>query len=69
MTGVPGAQDIVSAIAKLTAELKRRETRQRKKGEKDQGLRKTLTEDDLRLGSDAMSILARLQNEQGEMDV
>ena len=69
MTGAPSAQDIVSAIAKLSAELKRRETRQRKKGEKDQELRKTLTEDDLRLGTDAMTILASLRNEQGEMDV
>lgn len=69
MTGAPSAQDVASAIAKTALELKRRETRQRKKGEKDQERQMSLTEDDLRLGADAMSILAASQNEQGEMDV
>lgn len=69
MTGVPNAQDIVAAVATLTSELKRREAQQRKRAEKDKTLRKSLTEDDLRLGSDAMSVLAGLRNEQGEMDV
>lgn len=68
-TGAPSTQDIVAAIANLAGGLKRQETRQRKKGERDQELRKILTEDDLRRGTDAMSILASSRNEQGEMDV
>lgn len=67
--GAPSAQDVVSAVGNIAAALKRQETRQRNKKEKDQGLRKTLTEEDLRRGTDAMSILARSQNEQDEMDV
>lgn len=65
----PSAQDVISAIGNISAALKRQEARQKAKTDKDQALRKTLREDDLRLASDAMSILARSNNEQGEMDI
>jgi hypothetical protein len=68
-TGAPSAQDIVSAIGKLSANLKRQETRQMTKAAKDQALKKILTEEDLRQGVDARSVLARLASGQGELDL
>ena len=69
MKGAPSAQDIVSAIGNIATALKRQEARQKAKAKQDQALRKTLTEEDLRLAGDAMSTLASSINEQGEMDV
>jgi hypothetical protein len=68
-TGAPTAQDIVEAVGKLAKGIKRRETREKGKFAKDETLRKSLTEDDLRRGADAMSVLASLREEQGELDV
>ncbi|MBS1770547.1 MAG: TniB family NTP-binding protein [Acidobacteria bacterium] len=68
-TGAPSAQDIVAAVRRLASKLKRQEARQKTKDDKDRHLRMTSAEDDLRRGTDAMSILASLGNEQGEMDI
>jgi hypothetical protein len=39
------------------------------KADKDRALKKILSEDDLRRGSDAMAILAGKNDAQGELDV
>ncbi len=68
-TGAPSAQDIVKAIGELSIKLKRMEARQGAKGLKDKSLIESLTEDDLRRRTDAMSIMASLRDEQGELNI
>lgn len=68
-TGAPTAGDIVAAIGAISSKLKRQESRQKTKRDEDKRLKQTLTEDDLRRGTDAMSVLAGLGEEQGELDI
>lgn len=65
----PSPEDAAKARDKLAAALKSKQSRRNSKSDKDAALNRTLTEDDLRRGTDAMSILAKTQSEQGEMNV
>lgn len=68
-SGAPDPKDAVKARDNLAAALKSKETRRSSKMDKDATLKGTLTEDDLRRGTDAMSILASTRSQQGELDV
>lgn len=61
--------DEAKARDRLAAALKRKHTRQKSNSAKDSTLRASITEDDLRRGTDAISVLASAQIQQGELDV
>jgi hypothetical protein len=66
--GAPDPKAAVKARDRTAAALKNKQTRRSSKLDKDAALKGTLTEDDLRRGTDAVSILAT-RSEQGELYV
>lgn len=57
------------ALSRISRHLRRQESRQKMKKERNKAIRETLTEDDLRRGADALAVLAGMPDDQGELDV
>lgn len=65
----PDAEGLVDVAKRLAADLRRKETKRKNEDAKNKALRSSLSEDDLRRGVDALSVIAGLSEEQGKLDV